>query len=216
MKQKVLGAVRTSALVITMAIPFAAQAQTPAESTPQTQMQVASAPQAPWYGAYLGTNIGSADQKVSVDGAGSRKDSDTGYKLYGGVGINQHFGVETGYVNFGEGSVRNSLSGASASAKPHAVYVAATGTLPLNEQVSLFAKAGVAANRTKIRTTFAGVSDSDTESRIAPMIGVGAAYKFTPNVSVVGEYENFGKIVKEDGASLKADMVSVGLRYQFH
>lgn len=200
MKKKVLGAVLASVLVF----PFAAQAQ------------VQGAPQGALQNAYLGTNVGSANQKLSVDGAGSHKDSDTGYKLYGGYGINQNFGVEAGFVDFGKGSVSNSTNTASASAEPQALYVAATGTLPLNDQVSLFAKAGVAANRTKLRTSFAGVSDSSTESRIAPMIGIGAAYKFTPNVSMVAEYEDFGKVVKEDGANLKANMVSVGLRYKFN
>jgi hypothetical protein len=34
-------------------------------------------------------------------------------------------------------------------------------------------------------------------------------------MSVVAEYENFGKVIDENDGSTKAQMVSVGLRYKF-
>jgi OOP family OmpA-OmpF porin len=47
------------------------------------------------------------------------------------------------------------------------------------------------------------------------MFGVGAEFNFTKNVSMVAEYENFGKVIDENEANTKAQMVSVGLRYKF-
>jgi OmpA-OmpF porin, OOP family len=168
-------------------------------------------------GAYVGANIGHATQKLSADGVGSTKESDTGYKLYGGYEFTKNFGVEVGYVDLGKDSASGSdgINTASFSIKPKAAYLAATGTLPMNEQLSLFAKAGVSANRTELNATFNGASDSSTEKRTTAMFGIGVAYNFSKNCAVVGEYENFGKVIKEDGAELKADMLSLGVRYKF-
>jgi OOP family OmpA-OmpF porin len=47
------------------------------------------------------------------------------------------------------------------------------------------------------------------------MIGVGMSYKVAPGVDVIAEYQDFGKIVKFDGADIKAHVVSVGVRYSF-
>lgn len=127
------------------------------------------------------------------------------------------FGVEVGYADLGKDSASGSdgINTASFSIKPKAVYLAATGTLPMNEQLSLFAKVGASANHTELNATFNGASDSSTEKRTTAMFGIGVAYNFSKNCAMVGEYENFGKVIQEDGAELKADMLSLGVRYKF-
>ncbi|MES2025295.1 MAG: porin [Pseudomonadota bacterium] len=170
-------------------------------------------------GAYVGVNVGRAEQKVSI-AEGSVKDHTTGYKLYGGYGFNQNFGVEGGYVDFGKGSISATDAGSgvtsTVSSKPRSFYLAATGTLPLNEQFSLFAKLGVSFNRTKIHfedTT--GDSENSSKNRTSALIGIGATYNFSKNLALVAEYEDFGKVLKEDGVDLKANLLSIGLRYKF-
>ncbi len=159
--------------------------------------------------SYLGANVGRAEQKARVDGFGSFKDNDASFKLYGGHEFTPNLGVELGYVNFGEAD--KSFGPVNASSKPQSLYLAGTGTLPLSEQISLFGKVGVSVNRTKIRAP----GFSDTERNTTALLGIGAAYKFAPNMSMVAEYENFGKVLDEDGGNIKADLVSIGLRYKF-
>lgn len=167
-------------------------------------------------GAYIGANVGRTEQKVNVD-AGSLTDNATGFKLYGGYDFTKNFGAEAGYVHFGKGEVSatDSVNTVSISGKPKALYLAVTGTLPLNDQFSLFAKAGVARNSTKVTGTINGVSESEKLKRTSAMFGLGAAYNVTKNVALVAEYENFGKVIKEDGVSLKANIISIGARYKF-
>ncbi|WP_311196864.1 outer membrane beta-barrel protein [Rugamonas apoptosis] len=95
------------------------------------------------------------------------------------------------------------------------MYVAATGTLPLNEQFSLFGKLGVAFNHTEFRVWEPGFSGSTTENQTSPMIGIGASFALDMKISFVAEYENFGKVAKDGGDSVKADMLSVGVRFKF-
>jgi OOP family OmpA-OmpF porin len=163
--------------------------------------------------AYIGGNVGRAEQKVSIDGFGSEKDHDTGFKLYGGYNFTQNFGLEAGYADLGK--LERSDFESSVSLEPKSVYLAATGTLPLDAQFSLFGKAGVA--RTEVKGTVSGLGfrDSGKENRTNGYFAVGAAYAINNNFSVVAEYEYFGKVYKEEGADLKANMVSVGVRYKF-
>lgn len=175
-------------------------------------------------GAYVGFNAGRANQKLSVstdEGSGSVKDSSTGYKLYGGYEFNQYFGVQGGYVDLGKAKANvaeDDVQG-NVSSKVRSLYIAATATLPLNEQFALFAKLGISQNRVKLAADYSepgfSFSGSASRNRTAPLIGIGAAYSFSKNLAAVVEYEDFGKVGKGDGLSFKANLFSVGLRYKF-
>lgn len=162
---------------------------------------------------YAGADVGRAEQKFSADGVGSDKEHKTDFLVYGGYNFTKNYGVEGGYGYFGKTSVTQ--DGLSASIKPQTVYLAATGTLPLDPQFALFAKVGIAANRTKVTTSFEGAGSSDTENETTAMFGVGASYLVYPNTTIVVQYQNFGKVVKSDGADLKVNSFTVGARYAF-
>jgi len=167
-------------------------------------------------GSYIGVNAGSVEQKASVDGA-SDSENKTGFKLYGGYGFTENFGVELGYAHLGKvsDSVVSGNNSASLTYKAQSVYLAGTATFPLASQFSLFGKAGVTANRGKLSASFNGSSDSFSSTNTTFMFGVGAEFNFAKNLSVVAEYENFGKVIDENEGNTKAQMVSVGLRYKF-
>lgn len=167
-------------------------------------------------GAYIGSNVGSVQHKLTIDGD-STKERKAGFKLYGGYSFNESFGVEAGYVHMGKvsDSETDGTDTVSLSYRARAMYIAGTATLPLSQEFALFAKAGVTANRGKVTARFNSDSDSLKRSNTAAMFGFGAEYSFAKNMSVVAEYENFGKIINEDEGSTKAQMVSLGLRYKF-
>ena len=175
-------------VIAALAIPFAAQAE----------------------GSYLGVNVGSAKQKYSVSGnSGSARD--TAAKIYGGYNFDKNFGVEAGYADFGNAQ-KTVANGTSINSKAHAFYVAATATAPINDQFAVFAKLGVTANRSKISSSNgANLTKNNTDA----VFGVGASYAITKELSAVAEYENFGKVAKDDTGNVKAEMMSVGLRYKF-
>jgi OOP family OmpA-OmpF porin len=168
-------------------------------------------------GAYVGVNVGRSDQKLTLDGLGSVSDSGTGYKLYGGYGFNKNFGVEGGYVKLGTGKISyvDGADSGTVSSKPQALYVAATATLPVNDQFSLFAKVGAAFNRVKLEDVGTAGNSSEKKSRTTALLGVGAAYNVTKAVAIVAEYEDYGKIAKVDGAHVKGNLLSIGVRYKF-
>ncbi len=160
-------------------------------------------------GAYIGASVGSAETKLNADGF-SLKDSDTGFKLTAGYEFTKNFGVEIGYADLGKPSIAS--GGDMAFAEPRSYYLAGTAAYPIDEAFSVFAKAGVTNNRTKVGASGIG---SEKFTHTAAIFGVGAAYNFTKNIAGVIEYENFGKTLDEQGANLKSDLISIGLRYKF-
>lgn len=163
-------------------------------------------------GAYIGVNAGRTDQKVFAEGvSGTAKDTTTGYKLYGGYDFSKNFGIEGGYFDSGDGKAVFA-NGFFVEGKTTSLYVAATGTLPLSEQFSLFAKAGIATTRAKLNNSVGDYFDQRTTS---PVLGVGASYGVSKNIALVMEYENFGKSVKIDNDYVKTELLSLGLRYKF-
>ncbi|GGC11483.1 hypothetical protein GCM10007205_20800 [Oxalicibacterium flavum] len=168
-------------------------------------------------GAYVGVNAGRANHKVHFDDGESAKDNATGYKLYAGYNFNQNFGVEGGYTHLGKYSDSwddGAGDSGSETIKGRALYVAATGTLPLSEQFSLFGKLGVTQNRVKASIVENGNFASASKSRTTGLFGVGASFHFSRNLAAVLEYENYGN-VKFSDVKLKANLVSIGLRYAF-
>jgi OOP family OmpA-OmpF porin len=160
--------------------------------------------------AYLGASVGRAEQKASVHGFGSISDSDTGAKLFGGYQVNPMFGIEAGYAVLGEMPQR--AGNIIISAEPTSLYLAATATFPLAPQFHLTGKLGYARNTTKLRLSGYANDKEDDNSMV---VGIGASYALQNNLALVLEYENFGKVIKNNGIKLKADLLSVGLRLNF-
>lgn len=162
--------------------------------------------------AYVSASIGSAEQKLSADGM-SVTESDTAFQLAGGYRFTPNVGIEIGYTHFGNAQI--SAMGLTASSKPQAIHAAVTGQWNMTPEFALTGKLGAAHTRTKLHGSGAGYSESETETHGSLMFGVGVSYAVTPNVAVIAEYQNFGKIIKGDDADLKAHVISGGVRFSF-
>lgn len=136
-------------------------------------------------------------------------------KIYGGYQITPNWGVELQYSDLGKRDIvaRNAAGAAivGGSYKASQYSIAATGTLPLPANFSLFGKLGVSSNHGEVSVP--GASDSGTKT--SGMAGVGVAYNFTPALAVRLEYEDFGKMGDGFGGSVRAKATSVSLKYAF-
>ena len=165
----------------------------------------AIAPVAAQAESYVGNSIGRGEQKLSGDF--SAKDHATTYKFFGGYQFSTTFGIEAGWADLGKAEAI--VAGGPATMHPRSLYVAATGTYPLAEGFALTGKIGAARTRTTLSF------DIDKKGNTSLLLGVGGTYAITPTVLAVVEYEHFGKIVDEDFGSLKANVLSAGVRFKF-
>lgn len=168
----------------------------------------AHAQQSTAFRPYVGVGVASA----------SNRDTDSRHadaKIFGGVDFTDNLGVEAGYVNFSSRDRQYSEAytgipgGVKTSTKGYGAYVAAKYTVPITERFSAYGKLGLAHSQRKWHNDI-GYSATDSDNDV--YAGVGAQYKLNENISLVGEYENYGKH-KDFGA--RAGVWSAGLKFGF-
>lgn len=149
------------------------------------------------------------DEKLYVSGSIGQSmidadaDEDIGFKFSAGYAFSTNFAVEGGWARTG---ASESAGGMEAELTIDSFYAAAVGMFPVNNELSLHGKLGLSMNRMEFEVSGGGMSMSESDSETELMFGIGGAYKFNPNMSIIAEYERF-----EDDVAL----LSAGLRYTF-
>jgi opacity protein-like surface antigen len=160
---------------------------------------------------YVGIGVATADHE---DFSGLNNYDGNGYKasakIFGGVQIDPTWAAEAGYTDFRSADFNYSANGVNGggSTKGYGYYLAAKGTVPINEQFSAYGKLGVQHSERKLESPILSLKDTDTGLYGA----VGLQYKLTEQVALNAEYERYGKS-KAFGA--KADVWTVGANYSF-
>lgn len=190
--------------------------------------------------AYGGASMGMTAHEGACTMAGAIgtdcDDSDTGYKVFAGlraapnpgfittpVGVMPSaslptLGVEAGYMDLGESNAkgkagRKDIYDTNLNSTLTANYVAAVGYVPVTPQVELIGKAGAAFWEQKGKRTVPQDPDLDmqtTNTGTGTLIGAGAQYRVTGNLSVRGEYERLLSTAKDTKAESDADIISIG------
>lgn len=171
-------------------------------------------------GWYAGLSAGRADYKDGCDTSGtgfvgSCDDDDTGWKVYGGYQFTKSWGVEFGWVDFGEIDAKGTILGIPVTAKAEVDgwTLSGVGTLPFSNNFSGFAKLGIIRAKVDMKGTVAGVpvsvgDDSPTEWTA----GLGVKYDFTQNVSLRAEWERFNDLGDLES---DIDLISLGVVFKF-
>jgi len=189
---------------------------------------------------YVGINLGTAQSSYiedAVEGgisAGAEvdsKDKAAGWKLYGGIDINDYVAVQADVVSLGKITYKErNASGAAyhfnASSSAAGVYGNLLLKLPLAEgRGALFAKAGlgfVAVEQKvdgSVGSSFSMML-SDTDTAASFNAGVGIRFNLNANWGLVAEAERYLiNIEDEDGeadfSAYKVNLVTAGVYYRF-
>lgn len=130
-------------------------------------------------------------------------------KLYGGMTVSDRYSVEIGYGSFGTYKVADPTPGSiekfSLAAKM--LYAAGKASMPLGDLWSVFGKLGLAVNRTSEE---ANAQPSVSRTFVRPMIGFGAEYAITKNISGVLEYNFYGT-----SGNFRQQKLELGAQYTF-
>ncbi len=135
-----------------------------------------------------------------------------GGKVYGGV-LYENWGVEG--VAFGTGKAEGTLKLAGKDAKGEVKMSGAglVGVLPLRlGDFTLKGKLGAAYVRANTNYKSGG---TDKASGLAPMAGVGVAYAFNKNVSLVADLDLVSGKYNKAGDKAGIGMLSIGASYKF-
>lgn len=162
-------------------------------------------------GFYIGGSIG----QMEADGdcrAGRTCDfKDTAWKLFGGYKFSRYLAVEGTYGDWGEISIRSTVSGVPVTATNEiwSAGVAALGMLPLGgNRFSLFGKAGIVYTEQKATGSAPGIiTFTETQDGTELHWGFGAMFNITLNLGVRAEWEHL-----EDS---DLDVMSIGIQFKF-
>jgi OOP family OmpA-OmpF porin len=144
--------------------------------------------------AYAGNNLYTFTDARTTD------DSDTAAQIFVGYKFNSWIALEIGYQDLGEANTHYDLAPInSPQGKPPSVNgryrandvnAVVVGTLPINEQFELLARAGVSDVRLKYDERGVDVNGQPfsrsygNDDSTHPMFGVGALWRFSPRLAV--------------------------------
>jgi len=168
----------------------------------------------------------SFDNLLTLNGATGLSSGSTGnsnkWRLQGGYQFSPNLAVEGGYIDFGTASYQAAYSGSTAQGmlKAGGLDAAALFLLPLNEQVSVFGKAGIVAATVKSSLTADALatlaSASASTTIVRPLLGFGANFNLTEKVGLRLDYDHVSGLGNSSTtAKMSVNMLSVGLAYHF-
>ena len=158
-------------------------------------------------GVHVGASIGTANLDEEFDGLGI-DDSSTSYRLIVGYKFNEYFSLEGGYHDFGDFEQDIDINGviSSVSLTADGFTLGATGSVPLNDQFSLFGRAGW--------FFWAGDAEINNVSQATPedsnlYLGAGISYAISDAFKVIGDWSRY------DLDGVDSDVLSVGFQFGF-
>lgn len=148
-------------------------------------------------------------------------DRSTGYKIFGGYQLNNHFAVEGGYFDLGKLGFKATTIPAgtlTGTIKLRGLNLDLVGMLPITQKFSVFGRVGM--NYAQTRDTFTGtgavnvLNPSPSKRDTNPKYGLGLQYAFTEALAMRAEVERY-RINDAVGNRGDIDLVSIGLIYRF-
>ena len=167
-------------------------------------------------GWYLGATFGQSSMDLEDCGGGvDCDDEDTAWRILGGYQVNRNFAIEVGYHELG--TATQSIPGlATLDFKANAFELLAVGMLPINNQFSLYGKAGIYRGEVKATLNVLGSSDSLKETNTDLTFGFGAQFNVTRELGLRAEWQRYTSM--GDNATIgesDVDVMSLGLVYRF-
>jgi len=162
---------------------------------------------------YLGASAGQSNTDSCITGTCDK--TDTAWKAYGGLEVNEYISMEAGYVDLGTVD----YSAPAGTRDTHGVIVQLLGTYALNPSFTLLARGGMNFLKTDVKGAVAGASGRAEDTDIVWSAGVGAQYNFTKAVGLRVEWERYfeaGSPAFNGGTGeADVDLISAGAVYKF-
>ena len=164
-------------------------------------------------GFYLGGGVGYTNQSTDCHGIDDCSKSRTGFKLLAGYQIMPNLAIESSYGNTGRTEI--SFNGHHLLSKTQSFTVAALGIYPVTKEIELFGKLGAHSTKNNIDMEVPGLAVSGSVTNSGLLAGVGAQYRFTPNLLGRVEYEHLSRAVYDFDGRKAINLVTASVLYQF-
>lgn len=195
----------TSLCVAVASLTAVAGAQAQSSTSTSNSSWMMSAPG----NSYVGLNAGRSDYKLGNGiGVFNHDQGDTAYSINAGSFMNNNFGFEVGYTDFG------TVSRAGGNTKANGINLSLIGRLPLGQSFNLLGKLGTTYGRTDVSSAVGSGVTPGSENGFGWSYGVGAEFTFHPQWSAVLEYDEHN-LKYAGGSDDKVGIATLGVRYRF-
>ncbi len=166
---------------------------------------------------YLGASAGQSSADITCPAGTSCDDSDSAWKVYGGLEVNEYLSMEVGYIDLGKVGYSGAKTG---SRETNGMTLQLVGTYALNPSITLIGRGGMNILNTEVNGTIAGTPNNNTgDTDIVWSAGLGAQYNFTQSLGLRMEWERYFKTGSPslNGGTGEADidLLSAGLVFKF-
>ncbi len=172
-----------------------------------------AAPKDESIGPYAGAEIGRSNFSLKSTNPVTASDKHgNALSIFGGYNFDPNFGAEVGYTRFGSFSATESVGGVSTQqdGSARSVYGVGTARARLSESFGVHGRAGVSFGKVS-GTNVLPASDQLTGSKTSLLVGLGADFKLTPNVTLTADYDHYGKLSN----NVKANTLMFGAKVSF-
>jgi len=129
----------------------------------------------------------------------SKKDTDSAFRIFGGVRIGPNFALELGVVDLGKGQVNiTSPVAATADFKVSGFDISGIGFMPFGSNFGGMARAGLLSWTAKPSVTGAGGTVSGSDNGVSLAFGLGLTYEFSRQFGGRLEWQRFVKVGNSD------------------
>jgi OOP family OmpA-OmpF porin len=161
---------------------------------------------------YVGASAGVSTTDSCI--VGTCDDSDTAWKVYGGLEVNEFISMEIGYVELGTVDYTSVV----ATRDTHGVVMQLVGSYALNPSFTLLARGGMNFLNTEVNgaAAVAGATGNDGDTDVSWSLGLGAQYNFTKALGVRVEWERYFEVGDADSTrEADIDLVTAGVVFKF-
>lgn len=161
---------------------------------------------------FIGAAVGQSNSDTTCPAATSCDDSDTAWKIFGGLEVNEYISMEVGYADMGKVTYTGTTTG---TREVDGMTLRVLGTYALNPSFTLFATGGMNILQADMKTVPGASDDTD----VAWSAGLGMQYNFTKSVGLRVEWERYFEVGNSNfnGGTGEADvdLISAGVVFKF-
>jgi len=160
---------------------------------------------------YVGASAGQSTTDSCI--TGTCDDSDTAWKVYGGLEMNEYISMEVGYVDLG--TVK--YSAPTGTRDTNGMTIQLVGTYALNPSFTLIGRGGMNILNTEVNGAIAGTPVNNAgDTDVSWSLGLGAQYNFTKSVGLRMEWERYFEVGDPNSTGeADIDLLSAGVVFKF-
>jgi len=163
---------------------------------------------------FVGVSAGQATHDMACPAGSTCDDTDTAWKIYGGLEVNEFIAMEVGYADLGEVKVGGTPSG---TAEVNGMTIQLIGTYAINPSFSLIGRGGMNILNLEKNGTIAGTPTRNVgDTDVAWSLGLGGQYNLNKSVGLRVEWERYFEVGDPDTTGeADVDLISAGVVFKF-